>query len=330
MGNILRPLTAILALTFFSAAGIAQNDMAKTITIGTGGSTGVYYPLGTAVCNLVNRDYTQHGIRCLVDETSGSIANLNALRSGELDIGLAQSDQEYNAYQGLGPFAEQGPDKNLRNLFSTHSESFTVLARTDSNIKTLDDLKGKRVNIGNPGSGQRATMEALMKAKDWTFDDFSEVSELEPDKQSQALCNNQVDAIIYTVGHPNRSILEATIVCDARIVQVTDSIVNKLVQDNAYYTHETIPGGIYRGNYEDVKTFGVRAMVVSSTQTSQETVYQVVKSVFENLDEFNRTHHVLGNQSRENMIIDNSKVPLHEGAKSYFKEAGLLDLDISD
>jgi TRAP transporter TAXI family solute receptor len=308
-----------------SAAGMTQNTTSRVITIGTGGTTGVYHPLGTAVCNLVNRDYSQHGIRCLVDETSGSIANLNGLRSGELDIGLAQSDQEYNAYRGLGPFAEKGSNKNLRNLFSTHSESFTVLARADSNIKTFDDLKGKRVNIGNPGSGQRATMEALMQAKNWTSAVFSEVSELEPDQQSQALCDNQVDAIIYTVGHPNRSILEATIVCDSHIVQVADPVVDKLVQDNPYYTHETIPGGIYRGNYKDIKTFGVRAMVVSSTNTPQETVYQVVKSVFENFDEFNRAHHVLHNQTREGMIIDDSSVPLHEGAMHYFKEAGLLN-----
>lgn len=327
MGTTVKPLLAFFTLTLIiiSAVGITQNDTSRVITIGTGSTRGVYHPVGTAVCNLINRDYSQHGIRCLVDETSGSVANLDGLRSGELDIGLSQSDQEHNAYRGIGPFAGKGPDKDLRNLFSTHSESFTVLARADSGIENFDDLKGKRVNVGNPGSGQRATMEALMEAKDWTFDVFSEVSELEPDQQSQALCNNQVDATIYTVGHPNRSILEATIVCDSRIVQVADPIVDKLVQDNAYYTHEIIPGGIYRGNYEDIKTFAVRAMVVSSTNTPVETIYQVVKSVFENLDEFKRAHHVLGNQTRESMIIESSHVPLHEGAHDYFKEVGLLN-----
>jgi TRAP transporter TAXI family solute receptor len=308
-----------------SGAGMTQNDKSKAITIGTGGTTGVYHPLGTAVCNLMNRNYNQHGIRCLVDETSGSVSNLNGLRSGELDIGLTQSDQEHNAYRGIGPFAEKGPNKNLRSLFSTHSESFTVVVRADSGIKTFDDLKGKRVNVGNPGSGQRATMEALMQAKGWTFDIFSEVSELEPDQQSQALCNNQVDAIIYTVGHPNRSILEATIVCDSLIVQVADPAVEKLIQGNPYYTHEIIPGGIYRGNYEDTKTFGVKAMVVSSTNTPVETVYQVVKSVFENLDEFNRAHHVLGKQTREKMMIESSNVPLHKGAVRYFREMDFID-----
>lgn len=315
----------ILTLMIISTVGMTQNTASKAITIGTGGTTGVYHPLGAAVCSLINRDHIQHGMRCLVHETSGSISNLNGLRSGELDIGLAQFDQEHNAYRGIGPFAEKGPDKNLRNLFSTHSESFTVVARSDSGIKTFDDLKGRRVNVGNPGSGQRATLEALMQAKGWTFDVFGKVTELEPDQQSQALCDNQVDAIIYTVGHPNRSILEATIACDSLIVEVTGPVVNKLVQEKSYYTHEIIPGGIYRSNHKNIETFGVKAIVVSSVNTPPETVYQVVKSVFDNLDEFNRAHHVLGNQTREDMIIKDSGVPLHEGAYQYFEEAGLVN-----
>lgn len=327
MGTSVRLLiiVSLRLLATLSAIGVTQSTTASTvITIGTGGLTGVYYPLGTTLCSLVNRDHSRHGIRCLVNETSGSVYNLKAIRSGDLEIGLVQSDQLYNAYQGIGAFTEGEPDKTLRTLFITHNEPFTVLARADSGITTFDDLKGKRVNIGNLGSGQRAIMEALMQSKGWTQDIFSQALALQPVEQSQALCDNKVDAIVYTVGHPNRSILEATIACDAVLVEVTGAAVDELIKANPYYTHTTIPGGLYRGNPDPVQTFGVNAVVVSSTRTAPETIYQVVKSVFENLDELKRLHHVLTHETQANMIAEGSTVPLHEGAKRYFMEAGLL------
>ena len=207
---------AIVAGLGLGAVGSASAQ--SFITIGTGGVTGVYYPTGGAICRLVNKSRKEHGIRCSVESTGGSVYNLNTIRAGELDMGVAQSDWQYHAYNGTSKFKDAGPNKDLRAVFSVHAEPFTVVARKDSGIKNFDDLKGKRVNIGNPGSGQRGTMEVLMAAKGWTRDDFALVSELKSAEQSKALCDNKIDAMVFTVGHPSGSIKEATTSCDTVLV----------------------------------------------------------------------------------------------------------------
>jgi len=239
-------------------------------------------------------------------------------------MGVAQSDWQYHAYNGTSKFEEAGPNKELRAVFSVHPEPFTVVARKDSGIKTFDDLKGKRVNIGNPGSGQRGTMEVVMATKGWTNDDFTLVSELKAAEQSQALCDNKIDAMIYTVGHPNGSIKEATTSCDTVLVSVSGPEIDKLVADNAYYRKAVIPGGMYTGSPDDVSTFGVAATFVSSTNTPEGTVYQVVKAVFDNFDDFRKLHPAFGHLTKEEMTKDGLSAPLHDGAAKYYKEAGLM------
>jgi TRAP transporter TAXI family solute receptor len=294
------------------------------VTIGTGGVTGVYYPTGGAICRLVNKTRKEHGIRCSVESTGGSVYNLNAIRAGELDMGVAQSDVQYHAYYGTDKFAEQGADKDLRAVFSVHPEPFTVVARADAGIKNFQDLKGKRVNIGNPGSGQRSTMEVMMGAMGWTNDSFKLASELKSAEQSSALCDNKVDAIVFVVGHPNGSIQEATSSCDSILVNVAGPVVDKLVADNSYYRTATIPGGMYRGTETDTKTFGVGATFVSSAKVPTDVIYNVVKAVFENFEEFQKLHPAFANLKKEEMIKDGLSAPLHDGAIKYFKEAGLM------
>jgi TRAP transporter TAXI family solute receptor len=316
----------IIASTLI-AAGMAFGATASAqtfITIGTGGVTGVYYPTGGAICRLVNKGRKEHGIRCSVESTGGSVYNLNTIRAGELDMGVAQSDWQYHAYNGTSKFEEQGPSKILRAVFSVHPEPFTVVARKDSGIKTFADLKGKRVNIGNPGSGQRGTMEVVMEALGWSKDDFSLASELKSAEQSKALCDNKIDAMVFTVGHPSGSIKEATTSCDTVLVPVTGPVIDKLIANNNYYRTATIPGGMYRGNPDDTVTFGVGATFVSSTGTDAETVYQVVKAVFENFDSFRKLHPAFASLKKEQMIKDGLSAPLHDGAARYYKEAGLL------
>jgi len=294
------------------------------VTIGTGGVTGVYYPTGGAIARLVNKGRKAHGIRCSVESTGGSVYNLNAIRAGELDMGVAQSDMQYYAVHGKDKFADAGPDKDLRAVFSVHPEPFTVVARTDSGIKDFMDLKGKRVNIGNPGSGQRGTIEVLMGALKWTNDDFKLASELKAAEQASALCDNKIDAMVYTVGHPNGSIKEATTSCDAVIVSVTGKVVDKLVADNDYYRKAIIPAGMYRGTDADTPTFGVGATFVSSSKVDDKVIYEIVKAVFENFDEFKKLHPAFANLKKEEMVKDGLSAPLHAGAIKYYKEAGLL------
>ncbi len=320
-------LLAIIAL-FTAAFTLSPSTSAiaadKFVTIGTGGVTGVYYPAGGAICRLVNRGRKNHGIRCSVESTGGSIYNLNAISQGELDLGVAQSDWHYNAYHGKGVFSSQGPNSKLRAVFSLHSEPFTVVAREDSGIKTFDDLKGKRVNIGNPGSGMRATMEEVMRVKGWDRDVFSLVSELKASEQSQALCDNKIDAMVFAAGHPNGSIQEVTTTCDTNLIPVTGPKIQKLIDDNSYYAKAIIPGGMYNGNPDDIETFGVKATFVTSENVSEDMIYQIVRAVFENFDSFKTLHFVFATLNKEKMITDGLTAPLHKGAEKYFKEVGLI------
>jgi len=318
-------LLAALSMGFvmaFSSAAISADT--TFVTIGTGGVTGVYYPTGGAIARLTNKGKKEHGIRASVESTGGSVYNLNAIAAGELDMGVAQSDWQYHAYNGTSKFKEKGPNKDLRAVFSVHPEPFTVVARTDSGIKNFADLKGKRVNIGNPGSGQRGTMEVVMGKMGWTKDDFKLAAELKPAEQSQALCDNKVDAIIYTVGHPNGSIKEATTSCDAVLVNVTGPEIDALVSENDYYRTAVIPGGMYRGSDADTMTFGVGATFVSSAKVPENVIYVVVKAVFENFDDFKKLHPAFGNLKKEEMVKDGLSAPLHDGAAKYYKEAGLV------
>ncbi|MEJ2452586.1 MAG: TAXI family TRAP transporter solute-binding subunit [Candidatus Thiodiazotropha sp.] len=292
-------------------------------SIGTGGLTGVYYPTGGAICRLLNKERRNHGIRCSVESTGGSIFNLNTLASGELDFGVAQSDWQYHAYKGSSKFSDQGANSDLRAVFSIHSEPFTVMARDDSGIAKFADLPGKRVNIGNPGSGQRGTMEVLMQALGWKKEDFKLVSELKATEQARALCDNKIDAMIYTVGHPNASIKEAATACDAHLVPVTGQVVSELIAAHPYYAEAVIPGGLYRGSDSDTPTFGVKATLVTSARVDDDVVYELVKAVFENLDNFRQLHPAFAHLKAAEMLEGNS-APFHPGAIRYYKEAGLM------
>ena len=315
---------ALAAGAFLAVEAPVAEAQQKFITIGTGGVTGVYYPTGGAICRLVNKGRKKHGVRCSVESTGGSVYNLNTIRAGELDMGVAQSDWQYHAYHGTSKFKDAGAFKDLRAVFSVHPEPFTVVARKDSGIKDFMDLKGKRVNIGNPGSGQRGTMEVVMSALGWNKGSFSLASELKSAEQSKALCDNKIDAMVFTVGHPSGSIKEATTSCDSVLVSVKGAAIDKLVSGNDYYRTATIPGGMYTGSASDVQTFGVGATFVSSTATSADIVYEVVKAVFENFDDFRKLHPAFANLRKAQMAKDGLSAPIHDGAARYYKEAGLM------
>lgn len=311
-------------LTSAVMAGQVATAQETFITIGTGGQTGVYYVVGQSICRLVNRGSADHGLRCTAPSTGGSIANINAINAGDMDMGVAQSDWQYHAYNGSSEF-EGNAVEDLRAVFSVHGEPFTVVARADSGATDFDSLFGKRVNVGNPGSGQRGTMEVVLGAMGRSVDDFSLASELKSSEQSAALGDNKVDAIIFTAGHPNGSIQEATTTTDAVLIPVVGDVIDQLVAENPYYAHATIPGGMYRGNDEDVQTFGVKATFVTRASVPDEVVYTVVKAVFDNFDRFKGLHPAFANLSEEDMISTGLSAPLHPGAEQYYRERGWIN-----
>jgi TRAP transporter TAXI family solute receptor len=318
-------LKAAIGAAFVAALmpldSIAQQ---KFLTIGTGGVTGVYYAAGGAICRLVNKDRAKHGIRCSVESTGGSVFNVNTIKAGELDLGFTQSDVQFNAFKGMGQFKDGGAFGDLRAVFSVHPEPFTVLARKEVNAKSLNDLKGKRFNVGNPGSGTRAAMEELLGAMGWKLSDFSLASELKADEHGPALCDGKIDGFFYGVGHPSANIQDPTTSCGAKLVSITGPAVDKLVADKPYYAKATIPGGLYPNNPDAASTYGVLATVVASSKASPETVYAVVKAVFDNFDEFKKLHPALANLKPESMIKDGLSAPLHDGAAKYYKEKGWI------
>ena len=300
------------------------------ISIGTGGPTGVYFVVGNSVCRLVHKEAAEgrkagrkHGIRCAAPSTAGSNYNIGQIGAGELDFGVAQSDWQYHASNGSSKWEGNKQDK-LRAVFSVHPEPFHIIVGKDSGINSWDELSGKRVNIGNPGSGQRGTMEVLMAAHGTTVDDFKVATELTSSEQSTALCDGKIDAYGYTVGVPNSGVAVATDGCGARIINLNSSVEKGLVDANPFYAFATIPTGTYSTSSSDVTTFGVKATFVSSTDTPDDVVYEVVRAVFENIEDFRKLHPAFANLSYEQMISDGLSAPLHAGALRYYKEQGWM------
>ncbi len=321
MKRIISALLLSLAIVSMAAESFAAT---KYVSIGTGAITGVYYPAGGAICRLLNRGRKDHGIRCSVESTGGSVANLNAIRSGSLDFGVVQSDWQFHAYNGTGFFADQKPFKELRSVFSLYTETFTMAALEKSNINNLNDIVNKRVNFGPQGSGMYATMEVLMAAKGWNKQSFSAITYLQPSEQSRALCEGKIDVMIYAAGNPNGVLQEATQGCKVKIISIDRDTIERLVQANSFYVKATIPGGMYSGNPNDIETFGVKASIVTSEKANFDAVYNMTKSVFDNFDNFKTLHPVFSSLKKEDIVQAGNSAPIHPGALKYFKEAKLI------
>ena len=321
-------LAAALILLAAGSSSVGAADRVF-IAIGTGGPTGVYFVAGNSICRMVHREAAkwrqqkQHGLRCAAPSTGGSADNIENIRDGELDFGVVQSDLQFHAYNGTSRFVENRFDK-LRAVFSVHPEPFHILVGKGSGINSWADLKGKRVNIGNPGSGQRGTMEILMAAYGTTIGDFKAIAELTSTEQSKALCDDRIDAYGYTVGIPDAGVAVATDGCGARVLSLNSSVEQKLVAENPFYEFATIPRGTYRTSASEVTTFGVMATLVTSADQPDEVVYELVRSVFENLDDFRDLHPAFAQLDPGRMIGDGLSAPLHPGAEKYYRENGWM------
>ena len=315
---------AAAAVLTLGLGGAASAQDQTFITIGTGGVTGVYYPTGGAICRLVNKDRKEHGIRCSVESTGGSVYNARTIRQGELDFGVMQSDVQVASINGTGAFSDDGPYPDLRSLFSVHPEPMHVMARADAGIADIESLKGKKVNIANPGSGTRVLAETLMKYNGIEKGDFALAAELKSSEQAAALCDGKIDATIWAAGLPNGSSQEATSTCDVKIVPLTGAGIDQLLAENSAYAAATIPGGMYPGNPDDVPSWGPKATIVTSANTPDDVAYAVVKAVFDNFDDFKKLHPAFARLEEAEMIKDGLTADLHPGAVKYFQERGWM------
>ncbi|MGI9413764.1 MAG: TAXI family TRAP transporter solute-binding subunit [Hyphomicrobiales bacterium] len=321
-GSFLAAVSAAM-IAVSGAPGPAEAEQ-KFIRIGTGGVTGVYYPTGGAICRLVNQARKEHGFRCWVESTNGSIDNIEAVRSGDLDFGVVQSDWQFHAYRGSSGFDDKGAFEGLRSVFSIYPEPVTIVARKDAAVETIADLKGKRLSIGNPGSGARGTWDVLEKALGWERSDLKKVLELPAADSGDALCGNEIDAYFWLVGHPSALTEETLTSCGSNLVQVTGEWVDTLVAANPFYRKSTIIAGMYT-NMEPITSFGVSATFVTSSAVPDDAVYTVVKAVVGNIEAFRLLHPAFAGLDPAQMIKEGLTAPLHDGAVKAYKEMGLLD-----
>jgi TRAP transporter TAXI family solute receptor len=300
---------------------------AKTfVTIGTGGVTGVYYPTGGAISRMVNKKSKEYDIKATVESTAGSVYNINAVLSGDLEFGVAQSDRQFQAYNGLAEWAKAGPQKDLRAVFSIHPESITLIAAAASNVKKVQDLVGKRVNIGNPGSGQLQNSKDVLTASGVSLDTIN-AEQVKAVEAPGLLQDEKIDAFFYTVGHPNGNIKEATSGrIKVNIVPITGPGIDTLLKKHSYYARAVIPAKFYPNaeNKTDIQSIGVKATFVTSAKLDENIVYAITREVFENLEEFKKLHPAYGVLTKENMLQGLS-APIHKGAMKYYREAGLVE-----
>lgn len=304
----------------FGVGSTAFAASTVNLTVATGNISGVYYPAGGAICRQLNKSQKQHMLRCSVVTSEGSVANIEKLRTKTAAVALVQSDIQQQAFTGTGAFAHSGAMPQLRALFSLYSEAFTLVTRQDSNINQLSDLPGKRIDTGNIGSGEHATMELLMQQFHWKPADFPLISGMNADERAQALCDSQIDAFVYVAGHPNGVVREATNTCDTRLMSIPADVIRDILANHPEYHAMTIPGGLYRGNDNDINTFGVSATVLTTDALDEETAYQIVKATMENLQQLERSHPAMKDLKPENMVQDGITVPLHPGAIRYYRE----------
>ncbi len=324
-----RIVTALAVFAVVGLIGFGGGQAAaatKFVTIGTGGVTGVYYPTGGAIAKIVNLKKDQYNIRCTVESTGGSVFNVNAILKGDLEFGVVQSDRQFQAINGLAEWKDAGPQKDLRAVFSIHPETFFIVATEASGIKKFTDLKGKRVAVGNPGSGQRQNFLDILTEYKMGHADFSKAEDLKPAESPKMLQDGRIDAFIYTVGNPAGMIKESTAGREkVGFVPIDDAQLTTLVKKFPYYVKAKIPMAFYEmaTNKADVPTFAVKATFVTRADMPDDVVYAVTKEVFENLEEFKKLHEAFSTLTKEEMVQGLS-APIHPGAMKYYKEAGLM------
>lgn len=309
-------LAALLAMLSAAPAGALE-----FVSVGTGGVGGLYYPAGRALCTLVNRQAGPDGLRCSAEATSGSVYNLDALAQGEEDLAIVQSDVQYDAVNGRGRWAGR-PMTQLRAVLSIYAEPVTIVASDASGITSLEDLRGKRLNIGNPGSGTRATWETIEAALGWKREALRQATELRPAGAGTSLCEGRIDAYLALTGNPSALVARTLADCPSHLVDVAGPAIDRLVAERPYYARVTIPAESY-GLPRSIETFGGSATLVTSAGVPERIVYAITKAALEGLDQLVDAVPPMAGTGPAQLAGGPLTAPLHPGAERAFRERGL-------
>lgn len=299
-------------------AAPAASGNAQTLKMGTGGTTGTYYAYGGVIANVLNSKSTNFQLN--VQSTGASKANIFLIDDGEADVALVQNDVMDYASKGTDLFAEDGAVTTFSTGAALYAEVCQIISSGD--IKSVADLKGKRISVGDAGSGVEFNARQILEAYDITFDDI-EVNNLSFGDSADALKDGKIDAFFCTAGAPTTAISELSTTNSMNLLGIDDEHAKKLQDKFAFYTQYTVPGGTYKGVDSDVVTVAVKATLIVSDKLSEDVVYELVKGIFENKAEI-VSGHAKGAELDPQYAVDGISVKFHPGAEKYFKEVGVL------
>lgn len=326
MKRTLQQILIVFSLVVAIVATYPQQGEAQQhlVTVGTGGHTGLYYPTGIALSDIVNQTRHKHGYRFAVETTKGSRYNLKAVQAGELDFGFVQSDVHYQAFKGIGPYTKQGPAKTLRSVMSIAVEPLHIVVKDDSGINQLVDLKGKKINAGRRGSGNLEMTRLIMEAMGWSKETFSQITYKESALQGDALCQGDIDALFLTVANQSKTLTDLTEKCHMKFVNISGQEIDKYLDNHGFVGKAVIPGGVYPGISQKTSTIGPLTTLVVNERVPDDIVYQLVNAVFSNFEGLKKAHPAFADLEKKRMVKVGLTAPLHDGASRYYKKSGLL------
>lgn len=313
-------ITMVLLLMVSLVAGCDSKPKETYISIATGGTAGTYYPLGGALAKIFNDNIK--GVNANVQSTGASVENVGLVSKGEAEIGFIQNDITYYAFTGTESF--EGKDKitNLRGMAMLYPELVQIIATEDSGIKTVDDLKGKKVAIGAPGSGVEANARQVLAVHGMTYNDLAKADYLSFNEAADQLKNKQIDAAFITAGIPTSAVTEVGQTSKIVVVPIASDKIAKLNEEYPFYTEVVIPANTYNGQTTDITTAAVMAMLVVSDKLDDDLAYDLTKQMFEQRQVIIDTHS-RGNDINIETALKGMPIELHPGAKRYYDEKGI-------
>jgi len=293
------------------------------LTLGTASESGVFYPVGKGISQMINKRKLEYGLRFITYSTSGSKYNLQAIRNGELDLAISRFDLAYEAYRGVNNFEKQDPFSDLRYIVTLYPMPIGVIVPQKSETNYLEDLKGKRINIGNPGSGKRSVANMIFQAMNWHNSDFKRVTGLATREMGDIFCGNGIDGIIELLGIPASFYDKITNKCQGRFIPIPSKVILSVQRNNPFIEFGEIPGGLYPHNPINVQTFQIGAILLTSRNISGDVIFRICETLFGNMEEFRKIHPALENFNLNNIKKKNTFIPYHNGAIKYYRKQGL-------